>query len=68
MDQTVTKHSIASITAQVYDILGLFSPFIIVAQIILQQLLVDKVGWDETVSTSIQLRWKAWTDDLGDTL
>ncbi len=64
-DKSVTKRQIASITAQVYDILGLFAPCVIVAKLLLlQQLWRDKINWDDITSTNIQQQWKVWTDEL----
>ena len=63
-DKPVTKRLIASITAQVYDILGLFSPFLIVAKLLHQQLWRDKVDWDDVVSSQIKLQWSDWTKEL----
>ncbi len=62
--KVITKCLVASITAQVYDVLGLYSPFVISAKILLQQLWKDKVDWDDKVTDNIQLRWRAWTDDV----
>ncbi len=62
--KNVTKRWIASVTAKVYDVLGLYSPFVIVAKVLLQQLWKDKVDWDESVPANILLSWNQWTDEL----
>ncbi len=64
-DYTITtKRTIASDSARVYDILGLFSPFIIVARMILQSLWKTKLKWDESVPKFINEKWQIWHKEL----
>nr|CAI5834267.1 unnamed protein product [Callosobruchus analis] len=53
-----------SLHANVYDPLGLVSPCIIKAKIMLQLLWLEKVEWDETVSQSLHTSWCKLRDDL----
>ncbi len=45
--ETITKRTIASGTAAVFDVLGLFAPAVIVARIILHDLWRLYLSWDE---------------------
>ncbi len=60
----VTKKLIFSISAQIYDVLGFFGPFIIQAKSLLQELWTLKVSWDEEVPEEIMQRWLLWTSQL----
>ncbi|XP_024882335.1 uncharacterized protein LOC112461353 [Temnothorax curvispinosus] len=57
---TFTKRAIASDIAKLYDPLGLISPIIIRAKIILQELWLLKTGWDELIPVTLQERWTAF--------
>jgi len=60
----VTKKLISSISAQVYDVLGFFCPFIVQAKSLLQELWTLKVAWDEEVPEDILQRWLVWVSNL----
>lgn len=53
----VTKRTILSEISQIFDPLGLLSPCIIMAKIILQELWSEKLGWDETIPTFLHTKW-----------
>ncbi|XP_044760395.1 uncharacterized protein LOC123317848 [Coccinella septempunctata] len=61
-----TKRSILSIISQIFDPLGLISPVIITAKIIVQKLWASNTGWDETVTPEIYTIWKAFCHQLSD--
>ncbi|XP_053960629.1 uncharacterized protein LOC128864894 [Anastrepha ludens] len=58
---SVTKRTILSIASSLFDPLGLLSPLIITAKIILQELWLLKLDWDESVPQHLQ---QAWTNCL----
>ena len=60
----VTKRNILSVTAQVFDPLGLLSAIIINAKIILQELWQIKLTWDESVPLNLHTRWLHFRDQL----
>ena len=60
----ITKRSIASGTAAVFDVLGLFCPTIIQARIILQDTWKRDLPWDKPVPQDLHDKWKAWLSDL----
>ncbi|XP_028176820.1 uncharacterized protein LOC114364741 [Ostrinia furnacalis] len=53
----VTKRIILSVISQIYDPLGLLSPVIIIAKILLQRLWLCKLGWDDSVPNDICNEW-----------
>jgi hypothetical protein len=53
----VTKRFMLSVISQIYDPLGLLTPAIIVAKILLQRLWLCKISWDDTVSDDIKSDW-----------
>ncbi|KAF0729511.1 Integrase catalytic domain-containing protein, partial [Aphis craccivora] len=59
-----TKREILSKIVCLFDPLGLIGPAIIRAKLILQQLWLLKVQWDEPLPTSIQDEWKAYRTSL----
>ncbi len=61
---TVTKRIISSIAAQIYDVLGFFAPFVVIAKALLQELWLKKLGWDDEVPDDILQRWLSWTKEL----
>ncbi len=60
----VTKRTIASDTAKVFDVLGLFAPAIIPARVLLQSLWKLPLKWDDPVPEDILLKWNEWTTTL----
>ncbi len=62
--KAVTKRSIASGTAGVFDILGLFCPAVNPARIIFQETWKRSLSWDKPVPDDIRVRWETWIDDL----
>jgi len=63
-NRTITKRYIASITAKIYDILGLFAPAVIPAKLLLQELWRSGLGWDASIPEDIASKWSAWTSEL----
>ncbi len=60
VDVAPTKRTIASTTAKIFDILGLFSPITITAKILLQQLWKLHLDWDTPVPDTIATEWQRW--------
>jgi len=63
-DLKATKRVIASITAGVFDVLGLFAPVIIAARILFQDTWRRSLTWDEEIPDDLRQRWRDWIDDL----
>lgn len=56
----ITKRSILSAIAQVYDPLGLLGPIIIIAKIIMQQLWTLELNWDESLPQELHTKWQTY--------
>lgn len=63
---SITKRTILSTIAKLFDPLGLVSPVIIKAKVLIQNLWVNKLRWDETLPTSITDKWTAFVNELED--
>jgi hypothetical protein len=60
----VTKRSVLSIIAQIFDSLGIIGAVIARAKIILQKLWSLKIGWDESVPQDIPCAWINFLKEL----
>ena len=61
-----TRRHILSIISTIFDPLGIVSPYILPARIILQDLCCRQIGWDDGLSdTDIQV-WEQWLGSLED--
>ncbi|XP_058830213.1 uncharacterized protein LOC131689266 isoform X1 [Topomyia yanbarensis] len=60
----LTKRSILSAISQLFDPLGLVSPVIVRAKIIMQQLWSLSCGWDDEIPEPVQVKWKRYVQQL----
>ena len=58
------KRALVSDITKTFDILGWYSPCIIKAKILLQQLWEEKICWDDFVPSVIQQTWSKWRVEL----
>ncbi|XP_062556678.1 uncharacterized protein LOC134221499 [Armigeres subalbatus] len=65
-DQAWTRRSILSSIAKLFDPLGLISPVIVSAKIMMQELALLNTGWDAAVPVDINEKWKQFHAQLGD--
>lgn len=63
-NNSITKRSIMSKISQIYDPLGLLSPSIIIAKILLQKLWLNKLNWDDAVPLHIAASWSQFINSL----
>ena len=59
-----TKRQVVSDVARTFDILGWFSPAVVIVKILLQKLWKLGMTWDEPVPESLAAVWRSWTDEL----
>ncbi|XP_076384079.1 uncharacterized protein LOC143261737, partial [Megalopta genalis] len=63
-NQRVTKRTINSEIAQIFDPLGLISPIVIIAKLILQQLWQTQIGWDQSIPQNLHSQWLQYRQDV----
>ena len=63
-DKPLTRRGILSTVSSIYDPLGLAAPFVLHGKLLLQQLVMEKKGWDEQISEEHISRWRRWRLDL----
>ena len=59
-----TRRGVLSAIASIYDPLGVLSPCIMTAKILLQELSRMQVGWDSAIPSIIQRKWDNWLQHL----
>ncbi|XP_076760954.1 uncharacterized protein LOC143429305 [Xylocopa sonorina] len=60
----ISKRSILSDIAKIFDPLGLLGPVVVKAKILLQQLWLLKLHWDESVPSTIHTAWQEYRTQL----
>ncbi|XP_047538693.1 uncharacterized protein LOC125072211 [Vanessa atalanta] len=60
----VTKRSVLSTIGQIFDPLGLLTVFVIKAKILLQNLWLLKISWDEPLPLDVAQKWNKFKSDL----
>jgi hypothetical protein len=63
-DEIVTKRSILSDIARLYDPLGICGPIILTAKVILQQLWLKQLDWDDTLDEEDHSNWLTFKNQL----
>ena len=61
-----TKRTILSIAARFYDPLGFLSPLLVRAKMMLKVLWKIGKGWDQTITSDVQEKWRRWLRELYD--
>ncbi|XP_050314830.1 uncharacterized protein LOC126749190 [Anthonomus grandis grandis] len=62
--KTDTKRSVLSLTARIFDPLGMLSPCTILAKIFMQKLWSKKLPWDETLPVDLSGQWAKFKNEL----
>jgi hypothetical protein len=62
--ETITKRTVLSLTARLFDPLQLLAPFTIRARIILQGAWFAGLQWDDPFSSDLEKQIKVWMDEL----
>ena len=64
--EMITKRRIMSQAAQLFDILGLVQPFILQYKLILQEVWLQKLGYDDEMPDNLKKRWIKWQEQIPD--
>lgn len=60
----ITKGRVLASIASLFDPLGLVGPIIVLAKIIMQNLWLEQMGWDDVLPIHIQREWDKYTRNL----
>ncbi|XP_048481684.1 uncharacterized protein LOC119693389 [Plutella xylostella] len=60
----ITKRSILSDIQKLFDPLGWIAPSTVMAKLLIQNLWLEKIGWDDKVSDELEERWKQIRNDF----
>ena len=60
----VTKKSILKVSAKIFDLLGLISPFVIKLKVLFQTLCVESVDWDEPLKENALEQWNCFLSEI----
>ena len=63
-DKPYTRRGMLSMISNIYDPLGLASPFLLKGKSTLQDLCNNNFSWDEKVSAETIEEWEQWRNDL----
>ncbi|XP_053968194.1 uncharacterized protein LOC128869650 [Anastrepha ludens] len=59
-----TKRNILSVSARLFDPLGLLAPLVTKAKILLQELWIQKLDWDESIPLRLDTSWQNFKANL----
>lgn len=63
-DRPCTKRGLLGMIASTFDPLGIASPFVLTARLILKELFTSGIGWDDSLEVNLVKRVKCWENDL----
>ena len=63
-NQPSTKRYVSSIIAKIFDMLGWYSPAVLPAKLLLQELWKLKVSWDDPLPENMLQKWKTWLQEI----
>lgn len=64
LSKVISKRTVLSETAQLFDPLGLVNPVIVTAKIFIQELWAEKIDWDTPLQAKLQTKWEAFRKQL----
>lgn len=64
----LTKRHVLSRISQMFDPLGFVGPIIAVAKMLMQQIWVSKINWDDQLPTELQSKWHDFTNNISSLL
>lgn len=64
INEVITKRSILSDIQKLYDPLGWIAPSIVLTKILMQELWLEKITWDDSLNSKIASKWITLRSDL----
>ena len=64
LGKSATKRGILSTVSSLFDPLGLVSPVILAAKVLMQRLWKQGLGWDDPVPPAEECAWRSWLQGL----
>ncbi|XP_037959088.1 uncharacterized protein LOC119688482 [Teleopsis dalmanni] len=64
VSKAATKRTILSVVARIFDLLGLLSPIVIRCKILIQELWIHQLGWDDPLPPLLNQSWIQIQSDL----
>lgn len=61
----LTKRNILSRIALIFDPLGFLGPIVVVGKLIMQELWLLRIDWDESVPMNLDTKWRDYERQLG---
>lgn len=65
-NKIATKRIVLSVIARQFDPLGWISPILIIAKILMQDLWIRHLDWDENLPEDLSVRWRSYCNELND--
>ncbi|XP_028968437.1 uncharacterized protein LOC114828435 [Galendromus occidentalis] len=62
--EIVTKRTVLSIVASVFDRMGIVAPLLVPAKVLMQKLWTLKISWDDPVPEDVNRDFRKWIEDL----
>ena len=64
VDLPVTKRTILSTAASLFDPLGFLAPILLILKLLMQNLFREKLDWDDPAPETLKNQWYQWLDEL----
>lgn len=59
-----TKRSVLRVVSKIYDVLGILSPFVIRAKILIQKIWKKNIDWDIALPDDLRNEWNMWCKEV----
>ncbi|XP_059222926.1 uncharacterized protein LOC131996847 [Stomoxys calcitrans] len=63
---TYTKREVLSSIAKLFDPCGWLAPVIVIAKLVMQQVWLDKIDWDDTLKAIALINWQTFVKNCGE--
>ena len=64
VDMKLTKRNVLSTIATIFDPLQFLAPFTLRAKILMQEIWIAGIGWDDLLTDGLIFKWKKWVSEL----